>query len=104
MCMLVTCVTLVRTRDVKFVDIFEIWFKSGTIIIVFDEDLHAFLRAAIILVLSTKYLYCPQNNRDVITHIFYAQYHSFIRVGDFLNKETKVVFILVSSQYTERAE
>jgi len=92
MCMLATCVTLVRTRDVKFVDIFEIWFKSGTIIIVFDEDLHAFLRAALILVLSGE-IFIPQKK----TRCNYAQFHSFIRVGDFLHKKTKVVFILVSS-------
>jgi hypothetical protein len=49
MWILVSCVTLVRTWAVKFFDIFEIWFKSATVIIAFDEDLHAFLRAALIL-------------------------------------------------------
>jgi hypothetical protein len=51
MWILVTCVTLVRTWAVKFFDIFEIWFKSATVIIAFDEDIHAFLRAALILTL-----------------------------------------------------
>jgi len=48
MWILVTCVTLVPTRAVKFVDVCEIWFKLATIIM-FDEDLPAFLRAALIL-------------------------------------------------------
>lgn len=90
----VTCVTLVRTRAVKFVDIFEIWFKSATIIIAFCEDLHAFLRAALIL---SGEIFIPVNKfRKTIT--FYAQFHSLIRVGDLSHKETGVVFILVSSQ------
>jgi hypothetical protein len=95
MWILVTCVTLVRTRAVKFVDIFEILFKSATVI-VFDEDLHAFLRSALIL---SGEIFIPAKKKkksDVIT--FYVQSHSFIRVGDFLHKETKLIFKLVSSR------
>lgn len=47
--------TLVRNRAVKFVDIFKIWFKSAAIIIAFYEDLHAFLRAALIIKWRTIY-------------------------------------------------
>jgi hypothetical protein len=81
-------VTLVRTGTVKFVDIFEIWFKSATAIIAFDEDLRAFLRAALIK-LQNIYTGTKKKFRDVIT--FYAQFHSFIRVGDFPHKETGVI-------------
>jgi len=93
MWILVTYVTLVRTRAVKFVDIFKIWFKSATIIIAFYEDLHAFLRAA--LILSGELFIPVKKFRNIIT--FYAEFHSLVRFGDFPHKETGMIFILVSS-------